>query len=803
MTDERISVGRLGEICRKGDINFRFTSGSSAQAGIKGHRVVQRRRGAGYLAECPLSMTVEVNGRAIEVHGRADGIDISDQFVCLEEIKTVRVESEQIPNDVMQRFWFQACLYGHMLACQEGLSGLLLRICLYHLDDGTERLFDRWFDASELACIFADALGFYAHLLDRRDAWLAYRDESLAQATFPFKAFRNGQRDMSVAVYRAVSENRHLVIQAPTGIGKTMGTLYPAVQALASDGPARIFYLSARNSTQMLAEQAVSDLRQAGNEIRAVTITAKDKICFSKGEPCDPARCRYADGYYDRSGIVIDGLLATNTGGLFNRQLIETVAEEHEVCPFELSLDLSRWCDLIIGDYNYVFDPAVFLRRYFDDDAGDSVVLIDEAHNLVDRARAMYSAELSKSDYLALARDTKTVKPTIHRSSQSVNRQVLALRRQNIDQFDRLGYLVWREAPEASLVKSLQRFCEAAEEVLRQDDSFPGKDKLLDLYFNTLRFIRAAEWMDDGFALLLQRRGKEIVLRVNCVDPSRQLNERLSATSAAVCFSATLQPQRYFKQMLGLQEDARWYRIASPFPSDNLNVCVASYIDTSFRGRDRSLAALVQLIHTMISARQGNYLVFFPSYDYLKKVLLAFEQCYPRDAIIVQGRNMDDTDRQRFLAAFEEGPVCGFGVMGSLFSEGVDLKGDRLIGVMVVGIGLPQIGIERDLIRDHFEDHGFDYAYRFPGLVRVLQTAGRVIRDSDDQGVVCLVDRRFSEDDTCRHLPSEWQVSHCSSQDEVARSMGDFWASVSEARVSEARVSEADVAGETLQVDLG
>ncbi len=771
---ERLSVGRLAGLCKTGDINFRFSTRSSAREGIRGHQVVQRRRGEHYFPECSLSVELTVQGLPFELHGRADGIEIQGDRVCVEEIKTIRVPSEQVPDDVLQSYWFQACIYAYMIALHDALPGVLVRICLYHLDDGTEHLSERWFTTQELTSLFVDALGRFADIRLAQDAWASQRNRSLKAASFPYDTFRPGQRDMAVSVYRTVSEQGQMVMQAPTGLGKTMGTLYPAVQALTHDVPRRLFYLSARNSTQSLAESAIRDIQSAGAALRGVSITSKDKICFSKGEPCDPDHCRFAKGYYDRVPDAIDELLALEDT-MFDRASIEQSAAAHEVCPFELTLDLSEWCDVIIGDYNYVFDPSVYLRRYFDDDRTDSAVLVDEAHNLVDRGRAMYSADVLKGDYLSLARTMKSIRPALCRSAQAVNREFLSLRKENPESFESNGHLVWRDAPRTNLIQSLQQFCESAEEVLANQDPVPDKDRLLEIYFQTLRFLRTAELFDDKFVLLLKLEGKDMRLALYCIDPSGRLQEKINGTASTVCFSATMQPTEYFKQMIGTSESCRWYRLPSPFPDEHLKVTVAEHIDTSYRGRDQSVASLVQLVKAMISARRGNYLVFFPSYRYLQAAVDAFVDVFPDEPVVVQQRDMSPEARESFLAEFDQGPVCGFAVMGSIFSEGIDLKGERLIGVMVVGTGLPQIGIDRNLIRDHFPAQGFDFAYRFPGMNRVLQTAGRVIRDAGDRGVVCLVDPRFSERQYRTLLPEEWQPERCQSNDAISQALDRFW----------------------------
>lgn len=773
----QVSVGELARLCQGGDINFRFSTRSSALEGIRGHQRVQKARGEQYIPEYAISVTVAGEGSLLALNGRVDGIDFDADrnLYVIEEIKTIRVAVEDIPSAVMAGYWHQALLYASLINVETQRDHVLVRLCFFHLDESTEERIERLVGRDELAQLLTDTVNYYLDYLARRAAWFEERSKSLSTMKFPYSEFRDGQRDLSVAVYRALNEGQHLVLEAPTGLGKTMGTLFPAIGQLAQEDVKRVMYVSARTSTQQQALVAIRDITASGIKLRSVILTAKDKICFSPGEPCHPDHCEYAKGYYDKLPEVLENVLASDRE--FTRERVEILAREKGVCPFELGLDLASECDVIISDYNYVFDPVVYLRRFFDEAERDTVVLVDEAHNLVDRGRQMFSSDLLKENFLDIARLMKASAPAVCRAAKAVNRAVLDIRKANLARFERDGHIECQELPK-DLLQSLRRFSEAAEEELRleKNDLAGSRDQLLELYFDSLRFIRTAEWFDDTYVFLMERANRKHRLKLYCVDPSGRLGEVFQRLAGSVTFSATLQPATYFRQMMGVPDEANWYRLASPFPADNLHVSIAPYIDTSFRGRDQSVSALCTLIHDVVNARRGNYLVFFPSYHYLEKVEASFRTIYPEQELLVQQRSMDDEARANFLRRYEsDSENCGFAVMGGAFSEGIDLKGNRLIGVIVVGVGLPQVGVDRDLIRGHFGAQGFKYAYQYPGLTRVLQTAGRLIRDEADEGVLCLVDQRYSENRYRSLLPAHWQAQIDPDPEALRLGIQAFW----------------------------
>lgn len=784
-----VSVGELVEqTVRGGDINFRFQSRSSATEGIKGHQRLQKSRGEGYIAEKSIALNVEKGGLTLEVNGRVDGYFPDADPLLVEEIKTLRTPVGELPEDVSALHWAQARIYAWALGLESGLkvidqSRVVIRLCYLQLDDETEHRFEREESLTALKAFFESLVDRYLKQLRRLHEWRRQRDDSIASLGFPYGEYRPGQREMAVSVYRALGQDRQLIIQAPTGIGKTVAAIFPAVKALAEKQHHKLFYVTAKTSGQQMAENTVATLREKGLALRDVTVTAKDKICFNPGSPCDPEHCEYARGYYDRLPRVIDAAFADN--GSLTRERIEDHANAFQVCPFELSLDLSRWADLIICDYNYVFDPAAYLRRYFDEPNGNYGLLIDESHNLVERGRDMFSAEVVKGEFLDVRRQLKSALPLVARRLAKVNAEILALKKQAIDDFETQGHVELHEVP-VRVLRTMRDFCLAAEDWLKLNEMAPFQEPLLNLYFECLRFIRTAELFDDNYVCLLmsqshgRRSNQELVLKLYCLDPAPMLGQALGRVKSAIGFSATMTPQDYFQSLLGLREDTNWYRVPSPFASENLGVFVAGHISTAYRDRRETLPNLVDLIMRTVQTRSGNYLVFFPSYAYLQSVYDLFRERCPHINAIAQRPGMSDEDRETFLAHFTADPrdtLVGFAVMGGTFGEGIDLQGTRLIGVIIAGVGLPQIGVERNLIRKHFDaaGQGFEFAYQYPGMNRVLQTAGRVIRSESDRGIVCLVDTRFTRSVYRQLYPPEWQVSFVADNETLVCRLGTFW----------------------------
>jgi DNA excision repair protein ERCC-2 len=786
----KISVRDLVEqVERSGDINFRFSTRSSALAGLRGHQRVQKSRGEDYVAEKKLTDLVQRDGLVLQVSGRVDGYFPRQLPMLVEEIKTTRGRADMIPDSMRSLHWGQARVYAWLLARDHGLAAdeqIEVRLCYLQLDDDSEYLLSSTWTVAALAEYYQQLLDRHLTFLLGLAQWQAGRDASITAMDFPYAQYRDGQRDMAVSIYRAMHAGTQLILQAPTGIGKTMGALFPAIKALSAATYDKLFFVSAKTSGHEVAARAVADLRSAGLQLRDITLTAKDKICFTPGAPCDAEHCQFAVGYYDKLGAVMAEVMTDNQS--LDRSYIETKARAHQVCPFELELDLSLLADVVICDYNYVFDPAVYLRRYFDNPEQHYGLLIDEAHNLVDRGRDMFSADISKDQLLDLKRQLKRELPDVARALATANNQILALLKPLREKFDETGAVQFSDLPE-KLVQALRRFSSAAESWLQQNQVAPFADSLLQVYFASLRFIRVAEAYDEHYTcLVLQQRGG-IVVKLYNINPGPGLATALSRVRSAVGFSATLMPQTYFQTLMGIAADAQWYQIESPFDPANLGVFATSYISTTYRDRGNSLYELVDTIATVIEQQAGNYLVFLPSFYYLDEVRDKFVERYAAVRCVTQTPGMDEQARIDFLQQFDgDSPesqdaatLVGFAVMGGIFGEGIDLKGKRLIGVIIAGVGLPQLGIERDVIRDYFEQpgssgQGFEFAYQYPGMNRVLQTAGRVIRSETDRGIICLIDNRFNESRYRQLMPAGWQVKAARNRDILGRAVATFWA---------------------------
>ncbi|MFN8456419.1 MAG: ATP-dependent DNA helicase [Anaerolineae bacterium] len=612
----------------------------------------------------------------------------------------------------------------------------------------------------------------------RVKAWQERRDGSIRQLDFPYAAYRTGQRDLAVTVYRTIQKKEQLFVQAPTGIGKTIATLFPAVKAIGTGLIAKIFYLTAKTPGRLVAEQALGDMRRAGLHVKSVTLTAKEKVCFCTATGGEPEECPFARNYY---GKVKTALAETYEIEAFTRPVIAELAQRYEVCPFEFSLDLALWADCIIGDYNYVFDPSVYLRRFFDNVVEPYLFLIDEAHNLPDRARAMYSAELNKQTVLDLKKSLKPHLPDLVKTLNGIN-QVLLAQRQRCDEHDP-PVLVEQDQPEA-LLKALRRFTHQAEGWLALNEKTTFRPNLLDFYFQVNTYLRTADaFFGPGYISYFEKQGQgNLTAKLFCLDPAPFLAATLERSRAAVFFSGTLLPLEYFDRVLTGSTTHPRLVLRSPFLSEHLALLIHNGVSTRYTQRANSYEAVAALIEEVCAAQPGNYLIFFPSYAYLAAVAELVRERWPGWQLLIQERGMSEASRDAFLTRFsvpDTGTLLGFAVMGGIFGEGIDLVGERLIGAIIVGVGLPQLSLERDLLKTYFteNDHnGFAYAYQYPGLNRVMQAAGRVIRTEQDRGVILLIDERLTQPRYTRLFPPEWEhFQVVQNLDNLQKRLRQFW----------------------------
>lgn len=757
----RLSVHQLVEFALKsGSLDDSYVGINRAVLGTRAHQKHQKQLkqqlGDRYVTEYSLSFPVDKDGIRFLIEGRADGIITEEAGVTLDEIKSTYCALELIGEDFNPLHWAQAKVYGYIYARQTGLSQIAVQLTYFNLDTEEHKALVKNFEIDELRAFFEEILQKLWNWFAFIQRHLVERDEALQALQFPFDSYRKNQREFAIAVYKTIAEGSSIFAQAPTGTGKTISTLFPALKALGEGHITKIFYLTAKTITRQVAEDTVSLLLDKGLKINAVVLTAKDKVCFEKESSCRADSCPYAEGYFDRIDAALYEILSRES--LINRGVIEEYAVKHRVCPFEFSLDISLWTDVVICDYNYVFDPRAYLKRFFGEtNEGDRqyALLIDEAHNLVDRSRDMYSAGISKALILEQKRFFKGVNKELYQQLTDVNKYFIEVKK-NAESRE----IISKEAPKElySLLKKLT----AAFETVQQLQPHLMREESLTLYFDILFFLKIHELFDDNYACITEI-GRDVTTKLFCIDASRLLQEKIKKAKAAVFFSATLLPMSYYVYMLGGTEASYTMRISSSFPRQNLGLYVVKDVSTKFRERENSIKQVAACIQAAVGHRKGNYMVYCSSYSYMQDILGAFEEYKGRYDILVQSQAMEEGEKEAFLQSFQpdnQKTLLGFAVMGGIFSEGIDLRGDRLSGVIIVGVGLPLLCLERDVIRRHFEEQkgaGFDYAYKFPGMNKVQQAAGRVIRSETDRGIVVLIDERFDQISYRRLFPQEWE----------------------------------------------
>ena len=771
-----VSVRNLVEYSfRAGDLSFDGFSQINPREAIFAHQKVQKSRPEEYTGEVSVSREFETDKYILEVNGRMDGIFRYPDSVIIEEIKTTTRNLEYYDKKENPVHWAQLKVYCYICLLQENLDKISAQLTYYQLETGGLKELREIYNRHELETFFYELSSRYLKRIESLDKWWSTRDSSIKKLEFPFENYRPGQREMAVEVYSAIVQEREIFVQAATGIGKTMSTLFPSIKAMAEGFSSKIFYLTARTTGKDSAESAINEMRGKGLRIKSLSITAKDKICFKPDSACTPDECEYARGYFDR---IDDAEEQFFNEDCFSMAAVQRIASTFTVCPFEFSLGLSLMADVIICDYNYVFDPRVYLRRFFLEGENDYILLIDEAHNLVDRSREMFSAEIFKHSFLDTRKALKEDLPDIYKKLSNINSSLLKCRKKYNEEDNDIT--IEQEAP-MELLPSLRHFIKAAEEWFVQNIPASFKDTLLELYFTVRTFLRILEEYDETYRTIYEEVGKDLRLKLFCIDPSTRLGRTFNKNRSSVFFSATMSPPHYFKRLFGCSEDARNIEIPSPFPPENLCLVIYGGVSTLYKNREATKVSAAGLIDPVIDSKKGNYLLFFPSYAYMKIVTDLFDTEKKDFEIIIQNPGMTGEERDNFLARFSTGndnTLVGFAVMGGIFGEGIDLAGDRLSGAVIYGVGLPGISPERDIIRDYFtetDDAGYEYAYLYPGINRVLQAAGRVIRSEKDRGVVVLVDDRYKSYRYRSLFPATWMPVTVNSKAELDRVMEEFW----------------------------
>lgn len=774
----RISVRSLVEfIMRSGDIDNRIAGADkdSMLLGGKIHRKIQRRMGADYHAEIGLKFEVPCKGFLLMIEGRADGIIETPEGIVIDEIKGVLKDLNLLKEPVGVHL-AQARCYAYIYASQKKLEEIGVQMTYCNMETEEIKRFQSIYSFRELDTWFRKLIGKYEKWARYQIRWKGKRNQSIKEIEFPF-AYREGQKDLVVSVYRTILRKKKLFIQAPTGVGKTMATVFPAVKAIGEGLGEKLFYLTAKTITRTVAWQAFDTLKEQALRMKVIVLTAKEKICFCEETNCNPDACPYAKGHYDRVNDAVYELITTSDE--MSREILEEQARKWQVCPHEMSLDIAEWVDAVICDYNYVFDPNAYLRRFFGEgNKGEYLFLIDEAHNLVERGREMYSAQIYKEDILKIKKLVKDRDEKLARKLNDCNKQLLALRREcdGLQVLDSVSHIYLKLM---ALMTEMERYLEECkEEEIRQE--------VLNLYFSVRTFLNIHDRLDENYLIYseLEDSGR-FKLRLFCVNPANCLQGFLDKGNSTIFFSATLLPIHYYKKLLSTSKEDYAIYAESPFDPARRQLILGTDVSTKYtrRGEDmyrRYARYLIQVARTRI----GNYIAFFPSYRFMEEVYEVFVDLLKEDQeieYVMQSQYMSEEAREIFLENFEEDrkhSLMGFCVMGGIFSEGIDLAEDKLIGAIIIGTGLPQVCRERELLKNYFDAHGlrgFDYAYLYPGMNKVLQSAGRVIRTDEDRGVILLLDERFRDGRYQETFPREWKEYALCNVENVEDYLETFW----------------------------
>ena len=775
----RISVRSLVEfILREGDIDNRVSGSMEKDAMLLGgkiHRKIQSRMGTNYTAEVPLKIQMPCDGFVLQIEGRADGVLKDDGKVLIDEIKGILRSLEHLEAPVPVHL-AQAKCYAYIYAVQNSLKCIDVQMTYCQMETEEIRRFCQEFEFQELQTWFQDLVTQYEKWAKFEIEWRNVRNDSIRQIEFPFP-YREGQRDLVVSVYRTILRKKKLFIQAPTGVGKTMATVFPAVRAVGEGLGEKIFYLTAKTIMRTVAEQAFSLLKEKGLLYKTITLTAKEKICFCEEAECNPDACPYAKGHFDRVNDAVFDLI-THSGD-WSREVLEEQAKKHMVCPFEMSLDVSNWADAVICDYNYAFDPQAHLKRFFSESGkGEYLFLIDEAHNLVERGREMYSASLYKEDLLEVRKLVKAEDPKLAKGLSECNQQFLELKRECEH------YQILKSVSHIAL--KLMNVLSKLEDYLEECKDAEKKKRVLDFYFAVRSFLNVHDIMDENYVIFSEMmEDGRFQIKLFCVNPAVNLQNYLEQGNSTIFFSATLLPVHYYKKLLSVEKEDYAVYAHSSFPQENKFLFIGTDVSTRYTRRGESTyQRFARYIAVMAEQKKGNYMAFFPSYRFLEEVHTCFLECVDHEVdSICQVSYMDEEQREEFLEEFEqerEKSLVAFCVMGGIFSEGIDLTDDKLIGAVIAGTGLPQVCTEREILKQYFnaaDMDGFDYAYLYPGMNKVLQSAGRVIRTESDRGVILLLDDRFRAMRYREVFPREWQQYQLGSVKNLEQEIRTFWES--------------------------
>ena len=775
MQSKKVSVRELvAFVHNEESIDTRKQSNHTALEGSKIHRKLQQSMDENYQSEVSLKTVYQGKQFDIQLEGRCDGIWQKGNQIIIDEIKTGELTFEQLEDATLQLFMAQAKIYAYIYALQEQLEEVVVMVRYFCTQDEKIDEYQNKYSFDELNDYYQVTMQEYEKWLIFFDKYRQNRQKKLQALQFPYNKYRKGQRELSIAVYRTLSQEKCLFMEAPTGTGKTLSTLFPALKAMGEYNQGRIFYLTAKTITRQVALDTMRLFDEQQSAIKTIEISAKEKICFMNECKCNPDYCPFAKNYYQKQKLAIWDLL--NNGHFYSREQISEVAKKYECCPFELSLDLSLYSDVIVCDYNYLFDPQVYLKRFFELQETDSYFLVDEVHNLISRAREMYSKALS----LQLIKDFKKFLPKHHRKHHKMLQQFIDYCEKSRKLLKDQSYLFQAELPD-NLIDLGYRWSEYFRDFLLElKDEIPTW--VQNLYFDLMSFLKISEYYDDHFSFLVELVNHELQLKIFCLDPAHLIKQKLDFGKGSTLFSATLSPVQYYQNLLVGHTDDLSFRQSSPFNQNQFQVLVADYLPMTYKYRSQVVDSLCELIKKATDIKAGNYFCFFPSFSYMEEVYQRYIQLYPEAEVLIQSRELKDVEKEAFLANFQaqnEQVILGFCVLGGVFSEGIDLKKNRLIGSIIVSVGLPQISKEQEELKKYFDkknQQGFYYIYQLPGFNKIMQAAGRVIRTEEDRGVVLLIDQRFSRKDYMQLYPTHWSkgvVVH--DLNSVLNQLKQFW----------------------------
>ena len=769
----KISVRNLIEfVMRSGDIDNSFRDNARMIEGIRAHQRVQKSYAKDYNKEYKLKHTSIISSIEFLVEGRADGLIKEKDTYVIDEIKSTKRDLDDI-DDSNQMHWAQAKCYAYFFACDNDLSTIDITLTYVSIENYKTKIFRRTFEKDELEIFYIDLLNRYIEFSKIVSKNIEERNSTSKDIDFPYASYRKGQRKMAVAIYTAILKEKNVFIDAPTGIGKTISSIFPSIKSFSENLADKIFYLTAKNTTSKEAIKAMKLLKENGLKLKAVQITSKEKICLNDEVKCNPIDCPFAKGHFDRVNDALKDILTNEH--IMDYDIITSYAEKHRVCPLEFEFDISTFSDFIICDYNYVFDPNVYLRRFFDEIVDRYIFLIDEAHNLLDRARDMYSFSFSNREFIELKKSLDV----------SRDKKIIKIVDEIIEYFEniyvkfgkKLHYYTTNQI--LDLDEKLISLSKKMEEFLIKEKDDKNYDFVLEIYFRINSYLRISDQFMDGFynVISFDEDNEEKTFEIKCVDPSYVLKKKYDLARTSVFFSATLSPMKFFMTMLGANFSLK-LRLDMPFSIDKLMIIQKS-ISTRYKDRFSNISKISDLIHEFVQSRKGNYFIFFPSFDYLEKVAGDY-MIRHSEKILIQDRSMSQMDRSRFLKKFtNDSSEVAFVVLGGIFAEGVDLIGNKLIGSMIISVGMPGLSFDRNLIKEHFDKEnmaGFDYSYTYPGINKVFQAAGRVIRSENDKGIIYLVDDRYTWYKYQSLFPKHWKnIKYLDDNEDPKVLIDEFW----------------------------